>query len=338
MSEVAFIEKYPQNKKSTVAIKPFFNGLVENMGLEKYNLSLFDGVFHEEPLACLEIHGVKRYLTGLNEFAPELKALPDDEREAKIKQIRIVVAQLEKELASNEIDPKDKEFWNKVKLLRPDNSTFWDNIKIRCGNDPVFLDPTTDPLDLIKLYAIEAGGFSMVGKSLEAARKSDKTPKFYLDRLEETASSNTEVKKLRNKAVSSLEDLFNMNTAKLFYVAKVIDPLSTQYKKSTPTDVLYDNMDKYINGETVEKDKRKTAQKFIEISAMDMETLKIRAMIKDATFFKIIVTKPDGFIYHGLSGAMMGRTPSDVLEFLKNPLHEDVLKDITLSTEKYWNA
>jgi hypothetical protein len=43
-------------------------------------------------------------------------------------------------------------------------------------------------------------------------------------------------------------------------VCKVIDGNSTQYKKTTPNDVMYDNMDKYINGELVDKDKKKHAE------------------------------------------------------------------------------
>jgi arsenate reductase-like glutaredoxin family protein len=34
---------------------------------------------------------------------------------------------------------------------------------------------------------------------------------------------------------------------------------------------------------------------------------------------------------------MLGRNPSDVIEFLKNPLNEEVLKDLVKKTEKYWN-
>ena len=101
MSTVTVVEKYPQNKRSSIAIRPFFDPIVDNMGLQKYGLSLFDGAFHEEQLACLEINGIKRYLTGLNEFAPDVKDLPLEEQEAKIKQIRQIVAQLEKELAAN---------------------------------------------------------------------------------------------------------------------------------------------------------------------------------------------------------------------------------------------
>lgn len=335
--DITIVEKYPVNKRSTIAIRPYFEARIENMGLEKYGLSLFDGAFHEEQLACLEINGIKRYLTGLNEFAPEVKSLPLEEQEAKVKQIRIVVSQLEKELASNVVDPTDPDFWNKVKICKPDNAEFWDRMRVRCSNEPVYLEPDKDPYDLIRLYAIEAGGFSMVAKSLDQAKSSPIPPKFYLDKLETTASTNTEVKKLRNKAASELQKLFDKNTNKLFYVAKVLDPNSAQYKKSTPNDIVYDNMDKFIAGELVDKDKKRTAQRFLDIAALDMETLKIRAIIKDASFYKFISPKADGMIYEMQSQTMLGRTPSDIVEYLKNPLNESILIDLTKKVERYWN-
>ena len=103
-NNITMVEKYPQNKKSSVAIRPYFDQAVSNMGLEKYGLSLFDGAFYEEQVACLEINGIKRYVTGLNEFAPEVNNLDSEEAAAKIKQIRMVVAELEKQLAANVLD------------------------------------------------------------------------------------------------------------------------------------------------------------------------------------------------------------------------------------------
>jgi len=187
-------EKYQTGKDQKIAIRPFFDDQKENMGLEKYGMTLHDGVYHMEDLACLELNGIKRYVTGLNEFAPDVKNLPPGERELKVKEIRKVVAQLEQDLAANVIDPEDKEFWNKVTLLKPDNDKFWSRIEIRCGNDPVYLDPAKDPYDLIKLYAINAGGFSIVAKSLKLAKSSVREKKFYLDQLEETISTRTEYK------------------------------------------------------------------------------------------------------------------------------------------------
>lgn len=325
-------------KNGAITIKPYFDPNRSNMGLEKYGMTLFDGVFHEEQLACIEVNGIKRYLTGLNEFAPEIKMIKDpDAKAARIKEIRTVVSQLEQDLAANMIDPSDPDFWNKVKICKPDNSELWDRITIRAGNEPVYLDPTIDPYDLIKVYAIEAGGFSMVSKSLEDARTRAIPPKFYLDRYVDTVSTKTEVKKLRNKALAELQKLYDKNTNKLFYVAKVIDPNSSQYKKSTPNDLIYDNMDRYINGEGIETNEKRAAQDFLEKSALDMETLKLRSLIKDGVFYKQVATKSDGMIYHMDSGTLMGRNPSECVEFLKNPLHEQTLVDLTKKIEKYWN-
>lgn len=335
--EVTIIEKHNSLKRgASVSIRPFVNSTIDNMGLERYDMALFENCFHEEPIICLEYNGIKRYVTGLNEFAPELKDLSPDDYEAAVKQIRVTVAQLEKELASNVIKADDPEFWNKVKLLRPDNDQFWEKIVLRLGNDPLFLDPAKDPYDLIKMKAIEAGGFSLIAKSLEEAR-STSGKKFYLDKFEETASIRTEVKKLRNKALAELQKLFDKNTNKLFYVCKIVDPNSTQYRKSTPHDVLYDNMDKYINGETVEKDKKKTAQRFLDTASLDMESLKLRAIVKDATYYKVIATRGDGFIYHMKSATMIGKNPSDIVEYLKNPLNEEILADMIKTVEGYWN-
>jgi len=324
-------------KKSAIAVRPFFDNAVSNMGLENYGLSLYDGVKHFEQLACLEQNGVVRYLTGLNEFAPEVKLLKGDDKEARIREIRTAVAELEQELAANVLDINDPQFWNQVKLLKPDNKEFWNRISISCGNEPLFLDPN-DPYDRIKLYAIEAGGFSIVAKSFDDARSRAVPPKFYLDKQEQTVIARTEYKKMRNKALSELQKLFDKNSTKLFYVAKVVDGNSTQYRKSTPNDVMYENMDLYINGEGVESNKERAAKSFLEAVNMDMETLKIKSIVRDSVFFKYIINKADGYIYHAKTNAMLGRNVSDVIEHLKNPLNEDVLTDLNKACEKFWNS
>ena len=324
-------------RKTAIAVRPFFDSRSSNMGLEEYGMTLFDGVTHTEQLACLENNGVTRYITGLNEYAPEIKLLDSDTRESKVKAIREAVAELEKELAANMLNPEDIDFWNKVKLLSPSNSDFWNKITLACGNSPLYLDPK-DPFDRIKLYAIEAGGFSIVAKSFDDARSKPVPPKFYLDKEEETVMVRTEYKKLRNKALSELQKLFDKNSTKLFYIAKVVDISSTQYRKSTPNDVIYENMDLYINGEGGETNKERAAKSFMEAANMDMEALKIKSIVRDSSFFKYIISKPDGYLYHSKSSSLLGRNVSDVIEYLKNPLNEDILKDLNAACEKYWNS
>ena len=325
------------NKTSKVKIKPYFDPSVSNMGLEDYGVTLFDGVKHMEQLACIEKNGIVRYVTGLNEFSPEVKNLTGDAKKAKIAQIRKTVAELERELASNHIDHEDEDFWNKVSLLKPNNTEFWNKIELKCGNEPVFLD-LEDPYDLIKYYAIEAGGFSLVAKSYDDARSQAVPPKFYLDREEDTAMIRTEYKKLRNKAYSELQKLFDKNSKKLFYIAKVVDTHSTLYKKDTPNDIIYENMDTYISGDGIEPNKERAANSFLDAVNSDMESLKIRAIVKDSVFFKYIINKSDGFIYHNDTNAALGRNVTDVVEYLKNPLHDDILNDLVEKCEAFWNG
>ena len=339
MATIVEEHNHSQKMGSKISIKPFVADSADNMGLQHYNMVLFEGVFHEEQLACLKKHGIKRYVTGLNEFAPEIKTLPEEQRIAKIKDIRRTVAQLERELAGNVIPDSAMEsdqFWNLVQLLKPDNSELWDKIVLRVGNDPLFLKPDQDPYDLIKIKAIEAGGFSSIAASFSDAKRKPKC-KFYLDRFVETVSVKTQVKKLRNKALAELEKMFNKNQNKLFYTCKIIDGNPTQYKKSTPNDIMYDNMDAFINGESFEKNKKRAAESFLEASKLNMEDLKLKATIKDASYYKLISPKSDGFIYHIKSNTRMGKNPSEILEFIKNPVNDDLYKAITSTVEKYWN-
>ena len=339
MEDYTIVEKYQHTKKtSSIAIRPYFNPGKENMGLETYGLSLHDGVFHEESLACLEMNGVKRYITGLNEFDPKVKMLPPKEKKAKIKEIRKEVSELEAELAANVVDPEAKDFWNQLTVMKPDNSKFWDKITLRCGNDPVFLDGDVDPYDRIKLHAIRAGGFSIVAKSLKDAKAANNNPKFYLDTVEETLTTRTELTKLKNKALTALQNLYDTNVTKLIYVSKVVDADSVQYTKTTPNDSMYKNMDEYMNGRGAENNKKRAAKQFLEVSGLDMEELKIRALIKDGLYYRFITTKAGGWIEPIDSGVRLGKRPSECLEFLKDPNNEEQLLSLMDKVEPYWNS
>ncbi len=322
-----------------ITVRPYVDPRNDNMGLVKYNQALFDNCAHEEPLTMLELYGQPRYVTGLDEFAPEIDQILDqDARQGKIIQIRKNVAYLEQRLnGASKLDINDPEFWDKVKVLRPNNHDFWGEIKMVCGNDVIYLDPLKNPHDLIKLIAIEAGGFSMIAPSLEAARKSQRATKFFLDKEDQTLSVTTELKKLRNKAGGLLEALYTEDFSKLFYVAKVIDTNSPLYKKSTSKDVFYDNMDRFLQGELDgNKNKRENALKFIQTCELDMETLKIRSIIKDAHFMRELAARGDGLIYDLTTGTAMGKTQAEVLEFLKNPLNDGLLSSLTKKVELSW--
>ncbi len=324
-------------RKGQISVRPYFDPTRENMGLEKYGLVIHDGVSQGEQLTCLESNGVRRYVTGLNEFAPEVRTIKDPEKkEAVIREIRKKVAFLERALGANHIKEDDENFWDKVVTVSPNNFVFWDKINIAVANDPLFLDPE-NPMDLIKITCIEARGFSLIAPSLEDAKSRPVAPKFYLDKYEETASTKVEITKLRNKAGAELQRLYDTNVDKLMYIAKILDGNSSQYRKNTSNDVIYANMDAYIAGKGVEGSKKRAPQSFLDAIKLPMEDLILKALIKDASFYRYIVAKGDGMLYHAKSNTMLGRNSADCLEFLRNAMNDKTLTEIQAEVEKEWN-
>ena len=67
-----------------------------------------------------------------------------------------------------------------------------------------------------------------------------------------------------------------------------------------------------------------------------MEELKIRALIKDALYYRFITSKAGGWIEPIDSAIRLGKTPAECLEFLKNPQNEETLMSILDKVEPYW--
>ena len=321
-----------------IQILPYIDANQDNMGLQKYNLSIFPGTKHTEDLAAIERNGVVRYITGLDEFAPEVMNIRDPELRDSVKyNIRCIVSHCEKLLAANAIDPDDPDFWSKVEILKPNNTAFWGKVQLSVSNEPLVLEPAKDVHDLIKLMAIEAGGFDIVAKSYEDARNRNKA-KWYLDKSNVSVTNRTSLIRARNQALAKLEKLYTENPTKLLYVAKILDSNSMSYKPKTPPDVLYEALDKYIKGLGGERSEEKASEMFNKTAEEEMGILKLRAVIKDACFMQIIVPKADGGMYHMASNSRLGRNISDVVLFLNNPINQDLMRQVLGEVEDYWHS
>src|SRR4051812_47386521 len=125
----------PAIKHAPLSIKPFMKEGTKNMGLERYNMVVHNGIVQTDVPMFRAIgegaYASKTYITNLNEDAPEVQGIKDDEeRNARIATIRRMVARAERYLASNlKLDPEVKdienipydEFWGKVTTFK---STF----------------------------------------------------------------------------------------------------------------------------------------------------------------------------------------------------------------------
>ena len=321
----------------TIAIRPYVNATKENMGLENYGYVVFPGTHQMEDMACVMFRGKLRYLNGLDEFAASVQSIDDKEKKAaKVLQIRTIVAQLELEKTFNRIDIDDVEFWNKVTSFRPDNTTMWGSMSMKCSNEPIFLDPIKNTDHLLMLLAVENGGYPGIAKSYEDAKAGPRDKKWYLDKQSDTVGNKATSSKTKNQALGILETLSEDNPRKLMFIAKLADSNSMQYNYGTLPSVIYDNMDMFITGEGTESNIKKAANTFINYSKLDLRELKTRAIIKDATFYKFVITKGDGLIYTVSDNTMLGRNNSEVYEYLVNPLNEKVLDKLLLKVEATW--
>ena len=167
----------------------------------------------------------------------------------------------------------------------------------------------------------------MIAPNLEAAKKSGKY-KFYLDEVLETASTRTKDTKLKNKALGVLSNLYDEDKIRLMHVVKILTFNSAQYTPSTPLDVLYEDADGYINGNGRESNALQAAKNFVDAAKMDTETLMMHSIVKDALAFNILTTKSDGYIHEKKSGTKIETTREGVVEFLKNPVNDEMLMDI----------
>jgi len=325
-------------KVGRITVRPYCDPNKENMGLENYNMVVFPGTSQREPMACIEQNGRIRYLNGLDESAPEVKGITDEEkRNARIREIRSIVAMLEFEKHYNTIDINDPDFWNKVQTYKPNNVEFWSKIAFDLTNDTIYLDPINRTEDLLKVLAIEAGGFPLIAKNKEDCTSGLHKRKWYLDRQIDTAQNKASISKIKNKAAALLDSISEEMPRKLFYIAKLISTNSMQYKNSTINDTIYDHLDEFINGNGNEPNVKKAAQQFIDYTALDMQELKVRAMIKDATFYKFIILKGDGLLYLTPENVMVGRNSSEVYEYLINPMNEEILVLLQERVENTWN-
>lgn len=362
MSNVQFaLETSVAVKHSDASIRPFVSGR-PNFGLERYNMVVADGCRHRVGISVMGIDRIKTYITGLNELSSDMQKLKElgktdkekkEEYEAKVLEIRRIVARAERELTANyKVNPDtvtvdDAEFWQNVLTFSsvvPDKfdekgvriPTYWDDIFLELDNHGHVLD-ARNISDLLLIKAIEAGGFALIAPSYEEAVESGRY-KFYLDKRVASSKVKVSGRKTRDQAASELLKL-SKDFNKMFYVTKLVSLDSMYYKSGgnvTPGDVLYDDCGKFLDGEGSIKSKEKAAEKFLEVCKMDMEELRLRCMVQDGSASRYISYKADGIMYYLKSNAPIGKTVADAISYLKDPNNADVYKQLAEQCNKDW--
>jgi hypothetical protein len=327
-----------KSENKTVTVRAFIDPKAKNMGLEKYNLALFEETSQKEPIRQIIQHGKERFITGLNPFAPEILEMDEDERSVLEAEMREHVSYLEKTLNNNPVDVKDKEFWSKVELLHPSNTKFFSGIDLELENKPKGLQISKNPEHYLLWVLIKNGAFNFCAASYEDAEMAPRKPKFFLDEGAATISSKNEFEILKARASSKLLHMYENSKTKLLFITKVLDHNGSSYRYSTDKELLYQEMNNYLKAESVSASVRQKAnERFLKMADLRIEDLKMKALIKDALFFRFIEEKPDR-TYATKEGVGLGRTLLDIESFLLQGKNEDIKNLLIEKVEEQWNV
>lgn len=357
------------SSRGNISIRPYVSG-EPKFGLEIHGEALFPGTWQDDHIGLEEKNGVLTYFTGLNEFAHEVQSIHNqEEKEAKVKQIRTTVAYLENTANANFSVTKENcmvgygtpqdSFWSNVTMFKSSGPsvygpskhghgkeripTYWDGITLTLDNKGRELD-LTDPVDLVIYHAIEASGMGMVAPSLEVAIDTNKY-NFYLHKPEQASAIRVGPKKDKAKALGALEAMSNADPIKLFYITKMASTQASQYHRGglaeTPLNQMYEDTYNYIDGKTGESSSR-AVERFLSLYNKSMDELKIRVIVKDATELRFLAPRGDGQIYYIKDSVALGKNVEDVVASLNNPLNQgrggvwdSLVKDVENEWRKY---
>lgn len=301
-------------KRAAISIEPYFDPDVPNMGFERYGLSTAPGSEMTEYLSK-DVNG--RYITGLDTDAPVVMYCSDKERkDAAEKEIKEVLARLERVFGSGALDARNDKMWNDF------------NVKLtHLGKD---LNPE-NPRDELLIHAVKAGGFTAIAPNLETAKEGDF--KYYLRQVETDANLTVERKRSVAKAKGELSKMDSEDSHKMYLVAKAILNPNNEFRPSTPKGILFDKLDQFIDGVIVKDNKRGTVKQFLDAVKLDKETLYIQGLTKDALYFFILGRDPDGQISNKETETRLGKNEKEILKFLSSPINQTELENIKLRVE-----
>lgn len=282
---------------------------------------LTDHFVRTEDLGYRTFFGTKRYICGLDPEIVRYDAnLSEEEKTAKIAEIKEIINRLEQFFGKDTLDPANEKHWSKINLMIDRKTTNLD---------------LSNPRNELIYHCIKAGGFSLVAPTMEEA-KDGKAP-FYIVEPTEYAESMIANKQVINKAIAELEKLSeNKSFDNIFLIAKYLLPVEKTYTKRTPKAVLYRDLDMYLNAEVLRGSKISFARSFMEAIKKKKEDLVVTCFVRDAIHFAFLYNNPAGEFKNNETGGVYGTTIERCVAHLQNPAYEHELDNVKSRVEQKW--
>lgn len=239
------------NTFQTLVIRPKISLTDEDptsRALGVYKMSKFAGCADNYIGASID-RTTGRRLTGLDENAPEVLTLPQDERIAKQKEILEERAFLEKELGVD---------------LHHTNTAFWEALDMTMDNGKIL--NLANPLDRVKYHAIVAGKILPLTKD-ESSNPEFKGVNFYIGKEYEDVEDKNKVKAKERQVYRKLDELlenfdYSVEVGKYLGIAGV----TPKTPKANMEDLLTDFVEKKKANADIFLEAMKETREFINLS------------------------------------------------------------------------
>lgn len=205
------------------------------------------------------------------------------------------------------------------KFDSPEGYQWLENHLTDLSHDTMALDPKNSLEDSFMLHVLEVNnGFGVVALNQNHV---ESTPmnnfKFALENEEYESEKRISKKKDKLAATTTLNTLYSSKTNRIILLAKYLLSISSGVGESK--DVALDKLLDFIDKSP------ENVAKFLTASKMDAEYIDGVVKVKEAIFTGIIILGQDNQFVLKMSGDKLGRTESEVIQFLLMPKNKHLL-------------
>jgi len=284
--------------------------LGDAQGLDKFDLSRHVGTLKQISVHYDTLTG--KFKTGLDENAPEVLALPKEEREQKIDWIKATRSSLEQKIGRPGIlDPTNEDFWSvwSVNLEIGQDK----HVKV-FGQHPYFI-PETHWSHALALITLQANDALPMSKK-EANNPKYKDAQFYITTPEEEVTMSKEKVRENRARNTEMSKLFD-DTNPLYERALRIAYLLNVQKEPVGLEKLEEVLEMFSS-------QKEYIKRFLELCKMEDQELELRTTLKKAIELDVIsFNAADKVYYRG--GFNMRGTEEAVVNMFKVNLADPVI-------------
>lgn len=218
-------------------------------------------------------------------------------------------------------NPDEKKYFEdyfKIDFDTPEGLDWLKAYTVKIDHDLTTLDPKNVEHQFIMHILKQNNGMGLIATSPEVIENSAiNTFKFIvLDENKEVAERVSR-KEIKVTAYNKLSELYDSNTLRLVTIAKYIFPANSGIGENKQ--LAFDKLEEYISQST------SNSEHFNTVCSQDAEYLATVVKIKTAIYKNVIRKGQDGIYYLYSTNTKMGRTEEEVIAFLTNVAHKDLL-------------